>query len=42
MLPAGTRVKANKVLGGGRGVGELKVMDPVPKGRVKGSVRLSK
>lgn len=41
-LPAGTPVKANKVLGGGRGVGELKVMDSVPKGRIKGSVRLSK
>jgi hypothetical protein len=39
-LPAGTRVKTNKVLGGARGVGELKVLDPVAKDRVKAPVRL--
>jgi hypothetical protein len=39
-LPAGTRVKANKVLGGARGVGELKVLDPVAKEQVKAPVRL--
>ncbi len=41
-LPAGTRVKMNKVLGGAPGVGELRVMDSVKAGQVRSPVRLQR
>lgn len=41
-LPAGTKVKANKVIGGGRGEAELKVIGAVPRNQVKGPSRLAR
>lgn len=41
-LPVGTRVRANKVIGGARGVGELRLAEPVNGNRVQRTIRLAK
>lgn len=41
-LPAGTRVKANKVIGGDRGFAELRVVDGVKPGNLRAPIPLTR